>query len=40
MVSVNWDVDELEQHKDEIVAKKLLETSWLPILPFAGGKGL
>jgi len=40
MVGVNWDVEELEQHKDEIVAGKLLQTSWLPILPFNGGKGL
>jgi NAD(P)-dependent dehydrogenase (short-subunit alcohol dehydrogenase family) len=40
MVGVNWDVEELEQHKDEIVAGKLLQTSWLPILPFGGGKGL
>lgn len=39
MVGVNWDVDELEQHKEEIVDKKLLQTSWLPALPFNGGKG-
>lgn len=40
MVGVNWDVDELEEHKDEIVKDNLLQTSWLPILPFNGGKGL
>jgi hypothetical protein len=40
MIGVNWDVDEMEEHKDEIVSKKLLETSWLPVLPFGGGKGL
>ena len=40
MISVNWDVEELEQHKAEIVEKKLLQTSWLPILPAVGGKGL
>jgi len=40
MVGVNWDVEELEQHKEEIVSKKALQTSWLPILPFNGGKGL
>lgn len=40
MVSVNWDVEELEKAKDEIVEKKVLQTSWLPILPFSGGKGL
>jgi NAD(P)-dependent dehydrogenase (short-subunit alcohol dehydrogenase family) len=40
MVGVNWDVEELEDHKEEIVSKKALWTSWLPILPFNGGKGL
>ena len=40
MISVNWDVEELEKHKAEIVEKKLLQTSWLPILPAVGGKGL
>jgi hypothetical protein len=40
MVSVNWDVEELEAHKDEISGKGLLKTSWLPILPVGGGKGL
>ncbi|PVH80210.1 NAD(P)-binding protein [Cadophora sp. DSE1049] len=40
MVSVNWDVEELEEHKGEIVQKKALMTSWMPILPLCGGKGL
>lgn len=40
MVSVNWDVEELEEHAKEIMEKGLLKTSWLPILPFNGGKGL
>jgi len=40
MVGVNWDVLEMEKHKEEILEKKLLWTSWLPILPVAGGKGL
>lgn len=40
MVGVNWDVEELEQNKDEIVNGKVLQTSWMPILPFNGGKGL
>lgn len=40
MVGVNWDIEELEQHRDEIVAGKVFQTSWLPILPFNGGKGL
>lgn len=40
MVSVNWDVDELEQHKQEILEKKALQASWMPVLPLNGGKGL
>lgn len=40
MVAVNWDVEELEEYKEEIVERKLLKTSWLPILPLNGGKGL
>ncbi|KUJ23630.1 NAD(P)-binding protein [Mollisia scopiformis] len=40
MVGVNWDVKELEEHKEEILEKKVLQTSWMPILPFGGGKGL
>ncbi|OBT41325.1 hypothetical protein VE00_08517 [Pseudogymnoascus sp. WSF 3629] len=40
MVGVNWDVEEMEQHKKEIVDKKLLQTAWLPILPLGGGSGL
>ncbi|KAB8292075.1 hypothetical protein EYC80_007821 [Monilinia laxa] len=40
MVAVNWDVEELEEYKKEIEEGKLLKTSWRPILPFNGGKGL
>lgn len=40
MVGVNWDVEELEEHKSEILAKGLFKTSWLPILPVGGGHGL
>ncbi len=40
MVGVNWDIEELEEHKDEIIKGNLFQTSWLPILPFNGGKGL
>jgi len=40
LVSVNWDVEELEAHKNDIQTKKLLKTSWLPILPVGGGSGL
>jgi hypothetical protein len=39
-VGVNWDVEEMERYKEEIVERKLLRTSWLPVLPFEGGKGL
>jgi NAD(P)-dependent dehydrogenase (short-subunit alcohol dehydrogenase family) len=39
-VSVNWDVTEMETHKDDIAKNKLLKMSWLPILPIAGGSGL
>jgi hypothetical protein len=39
-VGVNWDVEEMEQHKDIIVEKKLLQTSWLPVLLIGGGEGL
>jgi hypothetical protein len=40
MVGINWDIDRLEQYKDGTIAKKPFQTSWLPILPFNGGKGL
>ncbi|RAL59095.1 hypothetical protein DID88_006741 [Monilinia fructigena] len=40
MVAVNWDVEELEEYKEEIVEGNLLKTSWLPILPLNGGKKL
>lgn len=40
MVAVNWDVEEMETYKEEIVKGKVLQTAWLPILPWNGGKGL
>ncbi|KAL2069322.1 hypothetical protein VTL71DRAFT_15660 [Oculimacula yallundae] len=40
MVGVNWDVEELEAHKEEILEKKALMLSYMPILPLGGGKGL
>ena len=40
LVSVNWDVTELEQHAQEIEDKGLLKLSWIPALPVSGGKGL
>lgn len=39
-MSVNWDVEELEQFQKEIREKNLLKLSWIPILPIGGGKGL
>ena len=39
-VSVNWDVEEMGAVKAELVEKGSLKTSWLPILPVSGGKGL
>lgn len=40
MISVTWDVEEMEAYREEIVEKKLLKLSWLPVLPLGGGKGL
>jgi len=39
-VSVNWDMEELEAAKEEILEKKLLKLSWLPVLPIGGGNSL
>ncbi|KAJ9614976.1 hypothetical protein H2200_001050 [Cladophialophora chaetospira] len=35
-VSVNWDVDELLEHKDRIEEAKLLQIKWHPVLPCGG----
>ena len=40
LLGVNWDVTEMEAHKEEIVEKKLLKISWLPVLPVCGGNGI
>ncbi|TGO36077.1 hypothetical protein BHYA_0136g00200 [Botrytis hyacinthi] len=40
MVGVNWDVEEMEEYGKEIAEKKVLQTSWISILPINGGKGL
>lgn len=40
MVGVNWDVEELEEYKKEIVEKKLLQTTWMPVYPVGGMKKL
>lgn len=40
IVSVNWDVLEMEAEQKRLAAEKMLKVSWLPALPFEGGKGL
>ncbi|EPE30319.1 NAD(P)-binding Rossmann-fold containing protein [Glarea lozoyensis ATCC 20868] len=40
MVSVNWDLEVMEAHKEEIVEGKLLRHTWIASLPFYGGSGL
>jgi hypothetical protein len=39
LMSVNWDVDEMEAHKQEI-SEGLLKVHWVPVLPTGGGSGL
>lgn len=39
LTSVNWDIHELEEHKEEI-EKGLLKIKYIPILPSQGGSGL
>jgi len=38
LVSVNWDLEEMESHKDEIMGG-LLKIKWVPVLPCSGGSG-
>lgn len=38
LTSVNWDLDEMEAHKEDI-KKGLLQIKWVPILPVSGGSG-
>lgn len=40
IVSVNWDVLEMESQQKRILGEKMLKVSWLPALPLEGGKGL
>ncbi len=37
--SVNWDVDEMEAHRSEIVKDKILQIKWVAPLPASGGSG-
>ncbi|KAK4942964.1 hypothetical protein LTR10_017348 [Elasticomyces elasticus] len=39
LTSINWDVEEMEAHKEEIVEQKLLQIKWIPLLPASGGQG-
>lgn len=36
-VSVNWDVKEMEEHREEIVEKKLVKLGWIPAKLGEGG---
>lgn len=38
LVSINWDLEEMETHKEEI-EEGLLKIKWLPVLPCSGGSG-
>ncbi|KAF2267978.1 NAD(P)-binding protein [Lojkania enalia] len=38
LTSINWDIEEMEEHKDEI-KKGLLQIAWIPVLPTCGGNG-
>jgi hypothetical protein len=40
LVSVNWDLETMEAHAEEISEKNLLRLQYLPILPVAGGSGI
>lgn len=40
LISVNWDVQEMEAHQKEIQEKNLLKSAWLPVLPIGGGSGI
>jgi hypothetical protein len=36
LVSVNWDLEEMEAHKEEILGG-LLKIKWVAVLPCSGG---
>jgi hypothetical protein len=38
LTSVNWDLEEMEAHKDEI-EQGLLKVKWVSVLPTSGGSG-
>lgn len=39
LTSINWDLSEMEAHKDAIQGG-LLRNNWVSVLPVGGGKGL
>lgn len=39
LTSINWDLEEMEAHKDKISAG-LLRNKWVSVLPVSGGNGL
>lgn len=38
LTSVNWDLEEMKDHKEDI-EKGLLKMKWVPTLPTSGGTG-
>jgi hypothetical protein len=38
LTSINWDLDEMAEHKEEI-QQGLLKVKWVPVLPTSGGSG-
>lgn len=40
LTSINWDVQEMEAHQDQILKDNLLKIKWIPVLPCSGGQGL
>jgi hypothetical protein len=38
LTSINWDLDEMAEHKEEI-EQGLLKIKWIPVLPGGGGSG-
>lgn len=40
LMSVNWDITEMEEHRGAIKEKGLLQIKWINALPCSGGKGL
>lgn len=38
LTSINWDLEEMEAHKEDI-EQGVLKMKWVPILPTSGGSG-